>query len=215
MAATAANVNVPAQGAVAAPQSQFVQMPDEEAIYQEEVMVMDKRGRRLRRAALAAGICLVISIVCTIYTTVAIRWVLIEWDQPEKTAYAISESLFSFKLGILSDTILTVVDTLVGVLIGMILIGAGVNPATSVLIIVFKIIQQAIMGANVIFMIAAGILVDEDLPIYGTIKNYFYSDYQPPIGTQMTYLFLLINKYGQIFAQGKGTIAYFKGLVTG
>jgi hypothetical protein len=161
MADTAVNVNAP--GAGAAPQSQFVQMPDEEAIYQQEVLVMDKRGRRLRRAAMAAGICQIISICCTIYTTVAIRWVLIEWEQPEKTAYAISENLAMFKVGILSDTVVTVVDTLVGVLIGMILIGAGVNPATSVLIIVFKIIQQAIMGANVIFMIAAGILVDEDL----------------------------------------------------
>jgi hypothetical protein len=181
--------------------SQFVQMTDDEAAYHEEVEILEKRGRRLRRAALAAGIFQAITIVCTIYTTITVRWVLIEWMQPEKTAYEITESIGLYKLGIFSDCLVTVTDTIVGVLLGMILIGAGVNPATSGVVIVFKLIQQAIMGANVVFLIGAGLLLDENLANAKIITQYFYSDNQPPIGTQVAYLLLLLNKYGHIFAQ--------------
>jgi hypothetical protein len=187
--------------------SEFVKMSDEEALYQEEVVVMEKRGRRLRRAALTGGIMQTISLLCTIYSTIAIRWVLIEWSEPEKTAYDIAENLGMFKVGILTDSVVTITDTMVGVLIGMILIGAGVNPATSSLIIIFKVIQQSIMAVNVIFLVAAGILLDENLAIYSTIQNYFYSDNLPPIGTQVSYLMLLLNKYGSLFGQGKHGIA--------
>lgn len=182
---------------------QFVQMTDEEALYQQEVDKLEKRGKRLRRAALTAGIFLIISIVCTIYTTIAVRWVLIEWMQPEKTAYQIAENMPAFKFGIVGDLITVVADTLVGVLIGLILIGAGVNPATSSIIIVFKVTQQAIMGMNVIFMITAGFLLDENLPTYSIIQKYFYSDNMPPIGTQISYLFLMMNQYGHYMAQSK------------
>ena len=184
-------------------QTHFVQMTDEEALYHEEAMIMEKRGRRLRRAALTAGIFQAVAITCLLYTAITVRWVLIEWQQPERTVYEIGNSMGLFKMGIFADTVMVISETFVGVLIGLILIGAGVNPATSSLVIVFKVVAAAIMGANVIFMIAAGLLVDEDLPIYKVIENYFYSDYQPPIGTQMAYYMLLINKYGLTFAQGK------------
>lgn len=186
-----------------ADETHFVQMTDEEALYHEEAMIMEKRGRRLRRAALTAGIFQSICIICLLYTAITVRWVLIEWNQPEKTVYEIGSSIGLFKMGIFADTIMVIAEVFIGVLLGLILIGAGVNPATSSLVIVFKVISAAIMGANTIFMIAAGLLMDENLPIYKTIQNYYYSDYQPPIGTQMAYYMLLINKYGMTFAQGK------------
>jgi hypothetical protein len=180
---------------------QFVQMSDEEAMYQEEVQKLEKRGKRLRRAALTAGIFSIVSIVCTIYTTIAVRWVLIEWYQPEKTAYQIAESIAMYKFGIIGDIIVVISDTLVGVLLGLILIGAGVNPATSSILIAFKLIQQSINGANVLFSIAAALLLDDNLPINEVIQKYFYSDNMPPIGTQISYMFLMLNQYGHYFMQ--------------
>ena len=184
---------------------QFIQMSDEEAIYQESVALMEKRGRRLRRAALTAGFFQAVSIVCMIYSTIAIRWVLIEWQEPERTVYSIAENMGMFKVGLLSDGLTAVADTLVGVLIGLILIGAGVNPATSACIIVFKVLQQAIMSFNIVFMMIVGVMVDDNLSIYKTIQNYFYSDNMPPIGTQISYVMLLLNKYGTVFAEGKNS----------
>lgn len=188
---------------------QFVQMSDEEAMYQEEVQKLEKRGKRLRRAALCAGIFSVISIICTIYTTIAVRWTLIEWQQPEKTAYEISESMAMYKFGIIGDISVVISDTMVGVLLGLILIGAGVNPATSSILIAFKLIQQSINGANVLFSIAAGLLLDENLPIAEVVQKYFYSDNMPPIGTQIAYMFLMLNQYGHYFMQSKYSCASF------
>jgi hypothetical protein len=88
-------------------------------------------------------------------------------------------------------------------LLGLILIGAGVNPATSSIIIAFKLIQQAINGANILFAVAAGLLLDGNLPISATIQKYFYSDNMPPIGTQISYMFLMLNQYGHYFMQSK------------
>jgi hypothetical protein len=176
-------------------------MTDEEAVYQQEVEKLEKRGKRLRRAALAAGIFALVSILFTIYTTITVRWILIEPLQPERTAYQITESMAAYKWGIFGDALVVVCDTMVGALLGLILIGAGVNPATSSILVVFKVLQQAINGANILFMIAAGILLDDSLPTYDIIQKYFYSDNMPPIGTQMAYLFLMLNQYGHYFAQ--------------
>jgi hypothetical protein len=195
--------------------NQFVQMrdgqtpahPNDGMVYmdEEEALAIEKRGRRLRRAALAAGILSVISIVCIIYTTIAVRWVIVDWTQAELTAYSIADNMVAFKVGILCDMTMVILQTFIGVLICMILIGAGVNPAMSIMAVVFKILQLAIMGANIIHLFVASILLDRDLAISDTIKSTFFSDYNATdsIGTNLVYLFLVMNKYGNIFAQGK------------
>ena len=47
---------------------------------------------------------------------------------------------------------------------------------------------------------------DEDAMLegmYEVIQKYFYSDNMPPIGTQLSYLLLLINQYGYYLQQSK------------
>ena len=182
---------------------QFIQMTDSEAVYEEECQKLEKRGMRLRRAALTTGILTVVSILCTIYTTVAVRWVLIEWLQPEKTAYEITEGMTVFKLGIFFDIVVCIVDTVIGITLGLILVGAGVNPATAVTLCTFKVVQQAVSAANISFLIGAGLLLDSASPFYEVIQKYFYSDNMPPIGTQLAYLFLMLNQYGYYLQQGE------------
>mmetsp|Transcript_4593 Transcript_4593/g.11811 ORF Transcript_4593/g.11811 Transcript_4593/m.11811 type:complete len:294 (-) Transcript_4593:315-1196(-) len=175
---------------------QFVQMSDSEAIYEQECEKLEKRGKRLRRAALTTGVLTVISIICTIYTTIAVRWVLIEWQQPEKTAYEITENMLMFKAGIFLELVVCVVDVIIGITLGLIIVGAGVNPATAVTICTFKIVQQAVSAANIIFLVGASILLDTNSALYDIVQKYFYSDNMPPIGTQISYLLLVINQYG-------------------
>lgn len=179
-----------------AAEDQFIQMTDSEAVYEEECQKLEKRGKRLRRAALTTGILTVISIIATIYTTIAVRWVLVEWQQPEKTAYEITESMAAFKIGIFLELLVCVVDVVVGITLGLIMVGAGVNPATAVTICTFKIVQQAVSAANIIFLVGAGLLLDASSPLYEVVQKYFYSDNLPPIGTQLSYLLLVVNQYG-------------------
>ena len=188
--------------------SQFVQMQDGAAgpgfdIHQEEVRVLEKRGRRLRRAALAMGIFLVISIICTCSSFFAIRWNLIDYFQPEKTHYVIEERIGAFRFGVLCETLMIIAETFIGILMGIILIGAGVNPAMSVMVVTFKIIQQAICGANAITLVAALLLYDPANRYSSVIQAFFYSDWTLGIGQNLAYLFLLINRYGHIFSECK------------
>eukprot|EP00531_Pseudo-nitzschia_arenysensis_P002910 CAMPEP_0116124366 /NCGR_PEP_ID=MMETSP0329-20121206/5243_1 /TAXON_ID=697910 /ORGANISM="Pseudo-nitzschia arenysensis, Strain B593" /LENGTH=287 /DNA_ID=CAMNT_0003618343 /DNA_START=106 /DNA_END=969 /DNA_ORIENTATION=+ len=175
---------------------QFIQMTDSEAVYEEECQKLEARGKRLRRAALTTGILTVISILATIYTTIAVRWVLVEWAEPEKTAYEITENMAVYKIGVFLELVVCIVDVVIGITLGLIMVGAGVNPATAVTICTFKIVQQAISAANMIFLVGAGLLLDYNNPIYDVVQKYFYSDNMPPIGTQLSYLFLLVNQYG-------------------
>jgi hypothetical protein len=186
-----------------AAEDQFIQMTDSEAVYEEECQKLEKRGKRLRRAALTTGILTVISIIATIYTTIAVRWVLVEWQQPEKTAYEITESMAAFKIGIFLELLVCVVDVVVGITLGLIMVGAGVNPATAVTICTFKIVQQAVSAANIIFLVGAGLLLDASSPLYEVVQKYFYSDNLPPIGTQLSYLLLVVNQYGFYMQQSK------------
>jgi hypothetical protein len=110
--------------------NQFVQMTDGQSHAQpndgmmymdeEEALAIEKRGRRLRRAALTTGILSVISIICMIYTTIAVRWVIVDWTQAELTAYSIADNMGAFKVGILCDMTMIILQTFICVLIGMI-----------------------------------------------------------------------------------------------
>lgn len=182
---------------------QHAAMVEDEIQYQEQCDNLAARGKRLRRAALSAGIMTVISIICTIYTTIAVRWALIEWEQPERTAASISEYIGVFKLGIFFDALVCILDIHIGVTLGLILVGAGVNPATACTVVVFKIVQQAVSAAALIFMIGASLMLDENMPIFETIQKYFYSDNLPPIGTQVSFMFLMLNQYGHYLSQSK------------
>jgi len=175
---------------------QFIQMTDSEAVYEEECQKLEARGKRLRRAALITGILTVVSIICTIYNTIAVRWVLVEWEQPEKTAYQITENMAVFKVGTFLELVVCIVDVVIGITLGLIMVGAGVNPATAVTICTFKVVQQAISAANLIFLVGATLLLDVTSPLYDVVQKYFYSDNMPPIGTQLSYLLLLVNQYG-------------------
>jgi len=188
---------------------QHAAMMEDEIQYQEQCDNLAARGKRLRRAALSAGIMTVISIICTIYTTIAVRWALIEWEQPERTASSISEYIGVFKLGIFFDALVCILDIHIGVTLGLILVGAGVNPATACTVVVFKIVQQAVSAAALIFMIGSSLMLDESMPIFETIQKYFYSDNLPPIGTQISFMFLMLNQYGHYLSQIFGGVYMF------
>lgn len=189
-----------------APGGNFVQMKDGAGppmfdIDAEEARVWEKKGRRLRRAALGMGILMAISIVCQLYSLIVVRWAIIDYYQPEKTAYQIIDRIGAFKFGLFCDTIMIIADSFVGILMGMILVGSGVNPAMSVMVVVFRVIQQAILGANTINMMAALVLLDPTNRLYNVIQTYFYSDWTLGIGQNLAYLFLIINRYGHIYSE--------------
>jgi Domain of unknown function (DUF4386) len=213
MAATAVHPFHPATTRAPAPAGHFVQMqdaggPTQFDVEAEEARVWEKKGRRLRRAALAMGILMAVSILCLLYSLIVVRWAIIDYSQPEKTAYQIVDRIGAFKFGLMCDTVMILADSFIGILMGLILIGAGVTPAVSVMVVAFRIIQQAILGANTINMLAALVLLDPNNRLYNVIQTYFYSDWTLGIGQNLAYLFLVINRYGHIYSECKSCILF-------
>ena len=92
----------------------FVKMQDDNyELSEEEALELEARGRRLRRAALATGILMSVSILCMIYNQIAIHWVIIDWSEPELTSYTIIDNMGAFKMGILCDTLIVILQTMV------------------------------------------------------------------------------------------------------
>lgn len=176
--------------------------------YEQEIKALEMRGERLRRAALAAGACQALSVVSSTYTLFAIRWWLLDWMMPDKTAFLIQESITLWNIGIGFQILSTVADVLVGALLGLIFIGAGVNPASSALVVILKIVQQSIVGFAVVCMVLVGVFVDDNNALAYTMKNYFYSSNLPAIGTQVSYLLLLLNRYGMVLSSVFGGLQY-------
>lgn len=180
----------------------FMKLQDTEiAVLEEEVEALGMRGRRLRRAAFSAGICQSVSVLCSAYVIVAVRWQLLDWSMLDKTVYNIQANWVVWNIGVFAETLGCVSNILLGVLLGMIMIGAGVNAASSSLIILFKLMEQVIIGVSIVNLILVGIFVNEDNALSSTIKYYYYSDAFPQTGMQFTYVLLLMNRYGVIFAQ--------------
>jgi hypothetical protein len=178
------------------------------AAIQIEVGRLEMRGSRLRRAAFSAGVCQAISVLCSVYMIFGIHWMLLDWQMIDKTSYNIQSNWIQWNVGVFTETLDCILNTLIGLLLGLIFIGAGVNPASCSLIVVFKIIEQAIVGVAIIFMVMVGIFVNDNNAFSYTIKNYFYSENYPEIGIQIMYLLLLFNKYGIIFAHVFGGLHY-------
>eukprot|EP00980_Cylindrotheca_fusiformis_P010318 scaffold2299_cov131-Cylindrotheca_fusiformis.AAC.5 len=180
----------------------FMKLQDDQiAILQEEVEALELRGRRLRRAAFSAGVSQSVSVLCSAYVIFAVRWSLLDWSMLDKTIYNIQANWTVWNIGVFAETIGCVTNTLVGVLLGMIVIGAGVNAASSSMIILFKLMEQVIVGVSIVNLILVGVFVDENNALSSTIKYYYYSDAFPQTGMQITYVLLLMNRYGVIFSQ--------------
>lgn len=189
---------------VADPESaaDFMKLQDDEiAVLQEEVEALELRGQRLRRAAFSAGICQSISVLCSTYVIFAVRWALLDWSMLDKTIYNIQSNWAIWNVGVFAEILGCVANTLVGVLLGMIMIGAGVNAASSSMIILFKLMEQVIVGVSIVSLILVGVFVNEDNALSSTIKYYYYSDAFPQTGMQISYVLLLMNRYGIIFSQ--------------
>jgi hypothetical protein len=182
--------------------SDFMKLQDTQiAVLEEEVEALEMRGRRLRKAAFSAGICQSVSVVCSAYVIFAVRWQLLDWSMLDKTIYNIQSSWVVWNIGVFAETLGCVSNILLGVLLGMIMIGAGVNAASSSLIILFKLMEQVVIGVSIVNLILVGVFVNEDNALSSTIKYYYYSDAFPQTGMQISYVLLLMNRYGVIFAQ--------------
>ena len=116
-------------------------------------------------AARAAGALYVIIIVCGVFGELAVRASLIAPGDPAATAANIRASEHLFRLGFAADAVMAVSDAAVAVLLFVLLRPAGA--VLALMATVFRLVQTAILGGNLLNHHAALVALDATGPLGG------------------------------------------------
>jgi hypothetical protein len=130
----------------------------------------DPRSTRLtssgarRMARLAGGLYLVI-FVCGLFSEVVVRSSIIELGDPTTTTQNLLDATGLFRLGFLTDLAMVVADVATAVLIYVLL--APVNRTVSLAAAAFRLIQSAVLGANLLNHLMAVQLLEGEGLLHG------------------------------------------------
>lgn len=111
----------------------------------------------MKHLARLSGVFYLIIIISGLYSGIIIREGLIDLSNPAQTLQQIIENQRTYKLGFLSDTIMVIADVVISILFYFLLV--KVNQLVAVLATVFRLIQSAILGANLINLFQPIILI--------------------------------------------------------
>ena len=137
---------------------------------------------------------------------VRIRGTLLDWDDPQTTVQNIMAHPINFRWSLVLDLIMSSCDVVISILLGGILLVSGAHPLTSIVAMVFRLLQQAVLATNLIHLFAASLLLDDTLPVATVITNLFgdSSNSNSSSGSNraqsLAFLFLLLHKYGYLLA---------------
>lgn len=139
--------------------------------------------------ARVAGVLYLIIIVCGLFSEIYVRSRLIIPEDAVTTAKNIMDSIFLFRLGFLSDLIMIICDVIVAIIFYKLL--KSVNQTISFLAASFRLVQDAILGINLLNFFIPLILVNDSsyLKIFET--NQLYA---------LCLVFLTIHNYGYLIA---------------
>lgn len=158
-----------------------------------------REAEKLRRLGLASGICYVITIVCGLTAEFGFRGRMIDYSDPQGTADTIQANPVRFRQGMLVDLTMSCADIAVSVLLGLILVKAKANATLSLTLVVFRLMQQAVIVVNLLNMFAASLLLDKSMHPTMTVNSVVLgiSEFQP---VALSYFFLTLHKYGYLLA---------------
>ena len=111
----------------------------------------------MKHLARLSGVFYLIIIISGLYSGIIIREGLIDLSNPAQTLQQIIENQHTYRLGFLSDTIMVIADVVISIFFYFLLV--KVNQLVAVLATVFRLIQSAILGANLINLFQPIILI--------------------------------------------------------
>lgn len=157
--------------------------------------------KNLRKLALLSGICYLVIIACGMTAEVGIRGSMIDFDDVQATTQKIQTQPILFRTGMMLDLVMSCADVCVAVAFAFLLVMAGANPYVSILSSVFRLMQQAVVAANLLNIMAASVLLDPNLHASLSINSFVSKiSQQEPVAMAMAMLFLTLHKYGYALA---------------
>lgn len=158
---------------------------------------------KLRRYSLWAGIGYSVIIVSGMTAELAVRGPLIDFDDPSATAESIRSHPLFFRMGLLCDLIMSCADVMVSVVLGFLLIGVGASPVPSMISIAFRLMQQAVIGGNLLHLWGASLLLDQSIHPTMTVEtviDMIATENDTSAGETLAFFFLMLHKYGYLLA---------------
>jgi hypothetical protein len=110
-----------------------------------------------RSAAQVAGLLYLVIIVCGIGAEVVLRGPLVDLSSAGGTALAIREAAMSFRLAIGADIVMAMADAALAILLYVLF--RPVAPVLALTAMVFRLVQSVLIGANLMNMQAAWLLI--------------------------------------------------------
>mmetsp|Transcript_15473 Transcript_15473/g.24275 ORF Transcript_15473/g.24275 Transcript_15473/m.24275 type:complete len:273 (-) Transcript_15473:172-990(-) len=160
--------------------------------------------KKLRRWGLSTGLLYVVIIVCGIVAEVGIRGKVIDFSSIEQTAENIRSNPKSLRYSLMLDVIMGCSDVFVSILLGFILVTAGVDPILSIASSGFRYLQQAVIACCLMFLFAASMLLDENMDAIigvGTaIESLSSGEQGVDAAESLAFFFLAMHKYGYLLA---------------
>jgi hypothetical protein len=141
------------------------------------------------RYARTAGVLYLIVITCGIFSELAVRGRLIDFDSATATARHISEDQWLFRLGFAADLVVFLSDVAIAVL--LYLLFRSISNAVSLTAAGFRLVQTAILGANLLFMFSA-LLIMSDAE--------YLTEFNTAQTNGLALLVLEMHKYGYMLA---------------
>ena len=118
------------------------------------------RAASIRRTARVAGGLYLVIFVCGLFSEIAVRSSILELGDPTATVQNLLDAPGLFRIGFLTDLTMVVADVATAVLIYVLL--APVNRTVSLAAAAFRLVQSAILGANLLNHLMAIQLLEGD-----------------------------------------------------
>ena len=150
-----------------------------------------------------AGVLYAIIIVCGIVSEMGLRGNLIDYSDFETTmANLQTSSSAALRWSVLLDLTMSVSDVALSILLGAVLIVNGADKLLTVMAMVFRIVQQAVLATNLLHLLVASLLLDPTVASAPVLAQAFGSDENRPVQAveSIAMLFLFVHKYGYAVA---------------
>lgn len=168
----------------------------------------------LRQWGFLTGCLYCVIIVCGFAAELGVRGTMIDYEDSAATAALIRANPVRLRRGLLLDVTMSCADIFVSVLLAFILLLAGASPILTIASSVFRLLQQAVIAANLLHMFAASLLLDKSLhptmPVSSIMDSLSIDgstsagggagDAANDVSADLAFFFLYLHKYGYLLA---------------
>lgn len=149
-----------------------------------------------KRWSFGAGILYTAIIICGITSEVVLRGSLIDYTDANATISNIQATPAALRWSLLLDLSMSAFDVALSTLLGAVLIDNGADKLVTIMAMVFRIVQQAVLASNLLHLLVASLLLDPSLATWNIVENIF----QEGQSESLAMFFIYLHKYGYAVA---------------